>query len=165
MREVNSNIWKYKLEDKWMIIATNGTVKKGKSIMRDDGISMQVDFIYNDFSAKLGGLIEKAGNIPVCLKEYKIITLPVKKSYKDKSDIELIKAGIPNLIKFIDKLELDEIYMVQPGCGDDDLDWKKEVRPVIKKLLDDRFIIAIKHKKKKVSVKEYMQKKNREVHP
>jgi hypothetical protein len=155
MREVNSNIWKHKLEDKWIIIATNGIVKRdGKNEMTEDGISIQVNFIYGDFSKKLGDLIKEKGNVPYCMKEYKIITLPVKNSKKEKPNIGMIESNIPKLIKIVDKLELEDVYMVQPGCGDDGMDWKKEVRPAIKKLLDDRFIVAIRKEKRKAKLKK-----------
>lgn len=155
MKEVQSNIWKHKLDGKWMVIATNGIVgRDGKSDMTEDGVSIQVNFIYSDFSKKLGSMIKESGNIPVCFTDYNIITFPVRNGKKDKPSLEVIQENIPKLIKLVNKMKLDEVYVVQLGCGDGGLNWKKEVRPVIKKLLDDRFVVAVRKEKRKEKLKK-----------
>ena len=55
------------------------------------------------------------------------VTLPTKNHFKDKSDINLIKAGLKQLYDFInhhDECAFDKIYCPLLGCGLGGLNWQ-----------------------------------------
>lgn len=98
------------------------------------------------------GLIDDKGEyqIPdagkVQKKEYKclIFSFPTKNDFRKPAVPELIKSSAEEMVKFADALGLKKIIIPAPGCGSftGQLDWEKDVKPLIKDILDDRFIIT-----------------------
>jgi hypothetical protein len=79
-----------------------------------------------------------------------VASFPVKHNWWETANIELIKKSCIELITSIfDSDYFDNkfkvIWLPFVGCGNGHLSWEKEVKPVISKMLDDRFyIVSIK---------------------
>ncbi len=72
----------------------------------------------------------------------RIITFPTKHHWRDKSDLELIKTSAEQLIDICEGRGIATCYLTQPGCANGGLDWDSQVKPLIERILDDRFVIA-----------------------
>jgi hypothetical protein len=89
------------------------------------------------------------------MPKYKIFSFPTKHDWWEQSDIELIESSCCEIVEWLDVLALkykDQypysdltkvhvIYMTKAGCGAGGLKWE-EVKPVMGKILDDRFIVV-----------------------
>lgn len=142
MKEITGNIWDYHKKGHWIVITTNGNVNtKGKAVM-GKGIALQAKQRYFQLPTELGKKIRRYGNIPFVLPEFRIVTLPTKHNWWEKSDTQLIEIGISELERawtlWDNKIPL---YMVRPGCSSGGLDWK-DVKPILEKYLDDRFVVV-----------------------
>jgi len=147
MQEIKENIWIFKNEGEWIVICTNGSIKEsGESIMTDNRISAQANIIY-DIDKELGSLVSKKGNVPFVFSDFNIITLPIKDTYDGEISMDLIKTNISKLIKLVDKLKLEKVYISKLDT-ENKTNWKKIIRPFLKLSLDDRFVIVTKEKEK-----------------
>lgn len=57
-----------------------------------------------------------------------------------KSSLELIEQSCIELVEYIDDLHLGTVLIPRPGCSNGGLTYE-EVRPVLKKYLNDRFVV------------------------
>jgi hypothetical protein len=146
LREVLGDIWNYHEEGHWIVITTNGTVKKNGEAVMGRGIAKQAVKKFLSLPKQLGDEIGEWGNRVFFFKKERIITLPVKKNWWEKADIELIEWRVKDLVDWVDIIckhreSIVPIYMVRPGCGNGGLDWK-DIKPICEKYLDDRFYIV-----------------------
>lgn len=68
----------------------------------------------------------------------------MKHNWWEKADTSLIEQSTLQLKDFFDTIiggYPTPIYLVRPGCGNGQLDWK-DVKPILEKYLDDRFTIV-----------------------
>lgn len=63
-----------------------------------------------------------------------IINFPTKRHWKEKSRLEDIESGLPDLIKALKDKQIHSVAIPPLGCGLGGLDWKV-VRPIIEKAL------------------------------
>lgn len=127
-------------------ITTNGILREnGKAIM-GAGVALQARDRYLkegiDLETILGRLIKRHGNHVYYLGN-NLFSFPTKHHWKEKSDIELIKRSVRELVLLVDKLDYKRILLTRPGCGQGGLEWKN-VKPIIQHILDNRFIIVAK---------------------
>ena len=147
MREVKGDIWDYYDKGNWIVITTNGTVKSNGEAVMGRGIALEAKQRDPKLPKLLGNSIKESGNIPhffinIESNRY-IISLPVKHKWFEKADKVLIEEGIRALSQWAERSDIEPIYMVRPGCGNGKLDWK-DVKPILERYLDDRFIIVKK---------------------
>ncbi|KKN23705.1 hypothetical protein LCGC14_0902300 [marine sediment metagenome] len=143
MREVKGNIWDFYDRGGWITIPTNGSTRNdGKAVM-GRGLALQANQRFKGFAGGLGHFLKDHGNVSHVNYIYRAITFPVKHHWMDIADINLIEVSALTLPGILDRVELKEIYMVRVGCGNGKLDWK-DVKPILEKYLDDRFIIVDK---------------------
>jgi len=144
MKEVKGNIWDYHKKGHWIVITTNGTIKANGEAVMGRGIALQAKQRFSGLPLMLGRKTSKYGNVPYILPEFRLVTLPVKHNWWEQADVRLIADEIAQLGRawtlWDNKLSL---YLVRPGCGNGRLDWK-DVKPVLEKYLDDRFIVVEK---------------------
>ena len=69
--------------------------------------------------------------------------MPTKNDWRDKSDLSLIERSALELqgLSIFDFPEDCDIFMPMPGCSNGGLDYKTQVRPILKNILDDRFVV------------------------
>ena len=141
MKEIKGNIWDYYDKGNWIVITTNGTVKVNGEAVMGRGVALQAKQKFPSLPGELGKTLKMAGNQLHTFPHYRIITYPVKHRWEEKASPFLINQGAYQLSMYADSLRLDLVYMVRPGCGNGGLDWKN-VKPILEKYLDDRFIIV-----------------------
>lgn len=143
MREVQGNIWDYREGGHWVVITTNGTIRKDGACVMGRGIALQAAKRVIQLPLMLGTCIKAHGNKLFTFLTLRIVAFPVKTHWKSPADLRLIEKSTKELADFVSREGIGEIYMVRPGCGNGGLDWK-DVKPVLERYLDDRFIVVEK---------------------
>ena len=131
-------------------ITTNGVIKNNNHAVMGKGIALTANN-YFKISKLLGTYLKKYGNRAFDMGLYAafgqephhVLTFPTKRDWKEDSDINLIKTSCEQLIRICDAKNITKIYLPKPGCENGHLDYEKTVKPVISKILDDRFICII----------------------
>ena len=144
MKEIQGNIWDYHDKAKWIVITTNGSVRKNGEAVMGRGVALQAKQRYPDLPKLLGEMIKKEGNRVHYEWHRGLIFFPTKHNWWEKSDLELIEESTQRLVKLFDSQVLGcppSIYMVRPGCHNGKLDWG-DVKPILEKYLDDRFTVV-----------------------
>lgn len=140
MKIIKGNIWDYCKRGNWIIIPTNGIVKKNGECVMGKGLAKQAKERFPALPKELGSDIRKFGNLPFCYGSYEIITCPVKYNWKEQANLSLIEKSIRLIIK-LTSLSDDILVFPKIGCGCGGLDWKN-VAPILDKYLDEKCIIV-----------------------
>jgi hypothetical protein len=148
MLEVIGDIWDYHKQDKPIVITTNRTINAKNEIVMGRGVALQAKQKFPDLPRQLAIRIKNLGHDTVFwFFNYHLFTFPVKHNWFEKADIQLIEKSAYDLVAFVNTLSREnpsyfsKIYMVRPGCSNGKLTWDY-VKPKIKNLLDDRFVIV-----------------------
>ena len=153
MKEVRGNIWDFHNQGHWIVITTNGTVRKDGACVMGRGVAKQAADKFPKIPYILGERLmswNRNNHVQPLDITYRIICFPVKHNWRDAANLELISRSCAELVTCIDNFEVccpddfpaeGKIYMVRPGCGNGQLDWK-DVKPILEKYLDDRFIVV-----------------------
>jgi hypothetical protein len=150
MIEISGDIWDLKFTPR--VITTNGTVTAAGKAVMGRGVALDAKKKYPELSKKLAIRINNYGNIVQYFSYYKLFTFPVKHNWWEKADLKLIEKSTNDLLSFVNAFTRQEvpgfekIYMVRPGCENGKRDWETEVKPILTKILDDRFIIVHKYR-------------------
>jgi len=137
-----------------IVITTNGDVKKDGGAVMGRGVALQAARSWYGLQKLLGTKLSKKGNrVRVLTKNdaavpylslprrtdpllvavpWHIVSFPVKYHWKDKADLELIETSCKQLNKLILKRNWRRVLLPKPGCGNGGLNWKKEVRKIVK---------------------------------
>lgn len=151
MKEVPGDIWDYYEQGHWIVITTNGNVKKNGAAVMGKGIALQAAERFPKLPLELGRLMGRGSPFWVFpFSEYRLFTFPTKYNWWEKSDVELIKRSVMRL-KALSRFfsispypELNNVfplYMTRPGCRNGGLDWK-DVKPILERYLDDKYMIV-----------------------
>ena len=144
MQEITGNIWDYHRKGHWIVIPTNSTVKSNGECVMGRGLALQVKQKYPRVPKLLGKAILDNGNIVHDDGDNGLIFFPVKHNWYEKANLELIEQSIQELVELFDTAIVDypiPIYLPRVGCGNGKLDWK-DVKLILEKYLDDRFVIV-----------------------
>ena len=139
MKEITGNLWSY--HDKSIIvITTNGYIKKNGECVMGRGCAKEAKDRYPEIAKQLGNAIRISGNHVHYLRNG-IISFPVKYNFWEKADLELIDRSAQELVKLVNFCEFEQVVMGRPGCGNGGRSWINEVKPILEKYFDDRFLI------------------------
>ena len=150
-------------------ITTNGFVTTTTKAVMGRGIAYSFDNRFNIAYKLGKILIKKGNHVHIILKKNKyhpvICSMPVKPfsvkvdkkcinivrharynyrkgeyapGFHAVADIKIIKKSTKELVKMADQEGWKKVLLPRPGCGAGELTWK-EVKPVLNKILDDRF--------------------------
>jgi O-acetyl-ADP-ribose deacetylase (regulator of RNase III) len=64
-----------------------------------------------------------------------VLNFPTKKHWRSPSRVEYIEAGLETFVRLYGELDINSISFPQLGCGNGELDWESQVRPVMEKHL------------------------------
>ena len=136
-------------------INTNGICKKDGSAVMGKEIAKTADELYH-ISEKLGKYLKEYGNRAFDLgmysgygeKEHHVLTFPTKNNWWENSDIRLIRKSAEEIIRICDHRKIKKCYLPPIGNINENLDYENIVKPVISKILDNRFIVVLDKKNK-----------------
>lgn len=151
MREMFGDLWEAHQLGNWVVITTNGDVRKDGACVMGRGVALQAAQRFPELPYDLGTELRDPrwapgrANCVHAFLRYKIITFPVKHHWREPANLALIERSARELealhISHADGGEVYPIYMVRPGCGNGKLRW-----PVVKRriasILSDRFIVV-----------------------
>ncbi len=148
MIEISGNIWDYHKKGFPIVITTNGTINSyGKAVM-GRGVALEAKQLYPELPKHLAIRLKKYGNTVFWFNTYKLFTLPVKHNWWEKADFKLVVKSVKLLVEFVNAFRgqqcegFSKIYMVRPGCSNGKRDWERDIKPLLKDVLDDRFVIV-----------------------
>lgn len=144
MIEQIGNLWDFHRLGEWVVITTNGYVKRDGSAVMGRGCALECKNKFPGFDKQLGHYIRSYGNLVFPFHDQRIITFPVKHKWWEIADLYLIESGLQQLYFQLENLNINKIYMPKPGCGNGKLNWESQVKPLCEKYLDDRFIVVDK---------------------
>jgi hypothetical protein len=124
-------------------ITTNGTVKKNGECVMGRGVALEAKKRWPAVPLVLGNAVNAFGNIVqsiYVIDYWSLVAFPVKHNWWEKADLDLIARSCGQLVDLADDC-WECVALPRPGCGNGSLDWQ-EVKPVLGKLLDDRFVIV-----------------------
>ncbi len=135
MKVIKENIWKYHNKNSYIVITTNGFVKKNGECVMGRGVAQQARDKFPGFAKKLGEAIKERGNRVFIWINEGLITFPTKHVWMDDSDLELIERSAVQLAEQYEEAyqlgaDLPKIYMPKPGCANGNLNWE-DVEPII----------------------------------
>ena len=148
--EQQANMWDfYGKPDTAVFITTNGTVKTNKNAVMGKGNAKEAQDKFLNLATILGEALSAAQDSKqpltvMWVKEHGIGTFPVKHNWYDKADIKLIEQSCRGILSLAGMLKWKTIVLPRPGCGNGGLNWEEEVKPILAKYLDERFIIVNK---------------------
>lgn len=152
MREVNADLWDYIKPGAVICIPTNGEVTtKGKAVM-GAGLALQARELFPGIDQRLGDALSHVQSNQ-CFKfsmgvtvgngyEWTLVTFPTKNKWRAPSDIGLIHASAYQLVDMADWEQWPEIVLPRVGSGLGGLSWEYKVKPLLKSMLDDRFLVV-----------------------
>ena len=125
-------------------LTTNGFVKTDGCCVMGAGNARQARDKFKGIDKKLGTLIKENGNIVQIIWELDdvvILSFPVKHNWWEKADTSLVEFSTKQLVKLTDEMGWQKVILPRPGCHNGKLKWLSEVKPILKKYLDDKFYI------------------------
>jgi len=146
MKEIVADMFRRKVVNlaDAICLTTNGVVKKNGCCVMGAGNARQARDKFSGIDKKLGDLIKENGNIVQIVWEIEstfILSFPVKHNWWEKADIDLVESSTKQLVELTDKMGWEKVILPRPGCHNGKLKWLSEVKPILRKYLDDRFYI------------------------
>lgn len=139
MLEVQGDIWEAHALGHWIVITTNGIVRRDGACVMGRGVARDAALRFPDLPYRLGKLLTEHGNHVFSFEyPYRMFTFPVKHHWREPADPALIEQSAREIAS---QGITDRLYMVRPGCGNGQLDWET-VRLLIAPILDDSFIVV-----------------------
>lgn len=141
LNEVNRDIWTYHADGNYVVIPTNGTVKKNGEAVMGRGLAFQAAWRFSNLSQVLGTHLLSGGNNVYAFPAYRLITFPVKHHWHEAADLELIEKSFQQLVPKANQLGKFPVVLPRVGCGNGRLLWEN-VRPVAERYLNDNFVVT-----------------------
>lgn len=139
MQEVKGDLWDYPADIR--CITTNGFVKQNGACVMGRGCAKEARDKFPGIDKALGRAILTVGNHVNLLLEYgNIVSFPVKHTWNQQADPELIKRSAEELLILTNAYGWDTVVIPRPGCGNGGLKWEN-LKPLLEPILDDRFHI------------------------
>lgn len=142
-------------------VTTNGVLRANGRAVMGAGIAKYARDTFRGVDKRLGENIKMYGNRAFSLgwqwpitaaperspwkqaNKFMLLSFPTKHHWKDNSDVSLIRESCRQAMSLADEHNLDSIYMPCPGCSNGHLDYGRDVRPILMKELDERFVVCV----------------------
>jgi hypothetical protein len=138
MIEIQGNLWEY-FGTAIVAVTTNGLVTKSGKAVLGNGCAREAGERIPGLAARLGTLLTERGNHVQDLDDG-LVNFPVEHSPYENPDLRLIERSAKELVELADTKGWKKVVIPRPGCGGGGLSWK-EVKPLLEKYLDDRFLV------------------------
>lgn len=147
MREDLVDLWTVACDAR--CITTNGTVKaNGRGVM-GRGCAKEAKDRLLGLEITLGAQLREHGNHVAILAHTgeksaptPLVMFPVKHEWHERADLELIEQSARELVALTDQQGWQTVVLPRPGCGNGGRKWQSEVRPLIRWILDERFLMV-----------------------
>ena len=144
MKEIKGNIWEYYEKGFWIVIPTNGFVKKNGEAVMGRGLALQAQYKFLELPKEIGDMLKDCDNHVFSFSEYRLLTFPVKDAWWKPATLELVEQSCKELKKIVHynlgKIQVP-VYLPRVGCGNGKLNWK-DVKPILERFLDERFVVC-----------------------
>ncbi len=146
-----NNIFLYPKTSEAACVTTNGMTKFNGDAVMGAGIALYVNQKYH-VADLLGKYLKEYGNRVFNLglypnmtngEKFRLFSFPTKDNWKDNSKVELIEKSARELVEVCNKFGVTKCYLPPVGCTNGRLSYKKDVKPILVNILDDRFICVI----------------------
>ncbi len=128
---------------------SNGVIRKDGRLVMGAGVAKAFRDRFSYLDAEAAKCVETNGNCCQLIGDWNtgnrlipIVAFPTKHHWRNPSDIKLIEKSVNELIVLADTNGWKTIYLPAPGVSNGGLSWENEVKPLLIKKLDDRFIIT-----------------------
>jgi hypothetical protein len=138
MQIIEGNLWKFHTPSNWIVVPTNGAIRKDGACVMGRGVALQAKKRYGTLPYELGQKLRETGNNVYTFKDYGLLTFPVKHKWFESADLSLIEQSVKQLLYVVDR----PIYLPMVGCGNGKLSWKV-VKPLLETYFDDSFTVVI----------------------
>ncbi len=167
MKEIKGNVFDLAFEDgvDSICITTNGVTNHSGLALMGAGTAGEAARRWPSVRANLGRALRVHGNLPYVIglidkagqfqnptaqmikeKEFACLvwSFPTKDDFRFNAIPKLIERSAVAMSQYADKFDLKKILIPLPGCGKGTgkLNWKKDVKPLLEPVLDDRFFIT-----------------------
>ena len=144
MKVIVGDIWKFRS----VAIPTNGIVKANGRAVMGAGIFRNTCSKFLGIDSVLGRDIKYYGNISLWLGRwdgYNIFSFPTKNHYSESSSSSLITQSATRLVGLVISLRIkEEIALPAVGCGLGNLNWIRDVEPILNDILSDQYVVCLK---------------------
>ena len=149
MKEITGNLFAQRGPKSVLVIPTNGQVKYGtQTAVMGAGVAKQAAEIWPELPKLLGRKLVALGNRVFVFRvngDERVITFPTKEHWAQPSRHDLIERSAQELANLATVLPREVVvYLPRVGCGLGKLNWE-EVKSILEKYLDDRFIVVHKN--------------------
>jgi len=138
MLETKGNLWEY-FGTAIVAVTTNGLVAKSGKAVLGNGCAREAGERVPGLATRLGTVLSDGGNHVQYLGDG-IVNFPVEHSPYENPDLRLIERSTKELVALTEAKGWKKVVVPRPGCGGGGLSWQ-EVKPVLEKYLDDRFLV------------------------
>ncbi len=146
MKEAKVNLWNYTWfqHNAFTCITTNGNINTYGNLTMGAGNAKQAMNKFPGLSRQLAALVRVRGNRVHVLEErkgYRLITFPVKHSWQERADPDLISTSAEQLLHLTEVYKSCLFILPRPGCGNGELEWG-DVKPLLTHLPDNVFVVT-----------------------
>jgi len=149
MNEIRGDIWECWKEGSWIVVPTNGFVKRNGEAVMGAGLALQAKKRFLELPKRLGAYLMDHGNNIVFFNDRRLIMFPVKRFFSDLASIEIIERSARQLVEYINENEVFNdsdikypIYLPKVGCGNGGLRWE-DVKPILEEFMDEsKFVVC-----------------------
>jgi hypothetical protein len=147
MREVVGDIWSFASKG-WIVVTTNSVIKSNGEAVMGAGIALEAAQRFPNLPRELANRLRTIGNYVHYFMDYKIVTFPTKRHWKDKSELDLIIAGAAQLKKDLLTFRYQQrpiqYFLPRLGCGNGGLAWPDVAKAITPYLDEPEFTFVVR---------------------
>lgn len=151
MIEAKGDVWTYPADAR--VVTTNAMIRSNGGLVMGGGIALAAakKFAGNycglpSIEHYLGHMVRTQGNhcfvTPYHEQGGVLVSFPTKNDWRDDSDLDLIDRSAYELLQLWALYNWDIVVLPRVGCGLGNLDWNKQVKPVLNKYFNDQFVVV-----------------------
>ena len=66
-----------------------------------------------------------------------VVNFPTKKHWREKSRVEYIETGLQKFVEYYADYGISSVSFPRLGCGHGELDWRRQVQPIMERCLEE----------------------------